>query len=73
MIGFSTYRGKVASLGVDDGIEFKHTFKNHTFGAFTGGYRDYLDFLTIPIIPVPKKFLEELKPIKINVTVNAHP
>jgi len=56
-ISFITYRGKTASFGGSGGEEFHYRFDGFTFGAFIGGHRDYIDFLEIPIIPVPSDFM----------------
>jgi len=72
-LSFVTYRGKTATFGGNGGKEFSHRFEGHTFGAFSGGHRDYLDFLEIPIIPVPQEFLAQFKPIQVNVSLNQGP
>ncbi len=44
-IHFTTYRGKTITLGGNEGVDFHYKFDGHTFGAFNGGHRDYIDFL----------------------------
>lgn len=70
---FKTYRGKECTLGVDAGIPFSHTFEGHTFGSFSGGHRDYVDSLQIKVLPVPQEFLNQFKPILINLHMNNKP
>jgi len=69
-LGFVTYRGKSNSFGIDLGEDFKYRHNNHTFGAVAGGHRDYLDFLSIPVLPAPKEFLLGINPVAINLNVS---
>lgn len=50
---FTSYRGKIGNYGSDLGTPFKHSFNNMTFGPFNSGFKDYLDFLDVPVIPCP--------------------
>jgi hypothetical protein len=70
---FQTYRGKVGTYGSDEGVPFLHRFDGFTFGAFSGGHRDYLQHLEVLVHPVPKQFLDELtRPVQVNLTVFHH-
>lgn len=72
-IGFLSYRGKQASFGIDEGTFFSHKYDNYTFGGIIGGFRDYIDFLHIPLLPCPQDFLREFKPIQLNLNMNNQP
>jgi hypothetical protein len=52
-ITFSTYRGKTGNYGSDLGTPFTYKFPNMTFGPFTSGFRDFIEFMDIPVIPAP--------------------
>ncbi|KRX02557.1 Mannose-binding lectin [Pseudocohnilembus persalinus] len=66
----TSYRGKIGNYGSDIGTPFCYNFKDYTFGPLTSGYRDYLEFLDFPVIPVPASFLRELNPVKVNINIS---
>lgn len=68
-ITFSTYRGKEGTYGSDQGEPFIYKFEGHTFGAFAGGFKDHLKHLEITVCPVPVQFLDEFRPINVNVII----
>lgn len=55
-----TYRGKYVEAGGAGGSPFSFRFINQTFGPFAGMTSDYINFLEIPIIPIPKEFEKEI-------------
>jgi len=44
-------------MGSDEGEPFIYKYDGYTFGPFAGGFKDAIEFLVIPTLPVSADFL----------------
>lgn len=51
---FTSYRGKIGNYGSDVGTPFKYKYNDYTFGPLTSGYKDFLEYLEVSVVPVPR-------------------
>lgn len=51
---FRTYKSHIGEFGHNVGEPFSYRFPGHTFGAASGGYGEFLDYLILQVVPLPQ-------------------